>query len=189
MTPIDFLSQRVSSARLAEPAPTEAELDQLFRAAARAADHAMLKPYRFLVISGNEDLVALGALFREASLEQDATLTIEQLQRIENLPLRAPMIVIAISCHRPHSKVPEIEQQITTGAAVQNMINAAYTLGLGAYWRTGALAYNSTLKERLLLSDSESIIGFIYLGKPAAPLRALKPADTVVPFAYWPRGE
>ena len=41
------------------------------------------------------------------------------------------MIIVAIASPRENAKVPEIEQIISTGAAVQNMINAAYAQGCG----------------------------------------------------------
>ncbi len=186
MNAIDALTTRVSCARLQGPAPSQEELDILFKVAARAADHAMLKPYRFLTISGQESLAALGALYRSASLQADAALSLEQLERIENLPFRAPMIVVAIACCESHPKVPEIEQQLTAAAAVQNMINAAYALDIGAYWRTGALAYNPIVKQGLGLKSNESIVGYLYLGQPCSDARQLRDKDLEVKVQTWP---
>lgn len=186
MNAIDLLTTRVSCPRLQNPAPSAEKLDILFKAAARAADHAMLKPYRFLTISDQENLRALGALYRKASIEADNTLGLEQLERIENLPFRAPMIIVAIACCELHPKVPEIEQQLTAGAAVQNMINAAYASGVGAYWRTGALAYNPVVKQGLGLKSNESIIGYLYLGQPCTEARKLRDKDLEVKVQSWP---
>lgn len=186
MNAIEVLTTRVSCARLQGPAPSQEELDTLFKAAARAADHAMLKPYRFLTISGQESLAALGALYRNGSLQADVALSLEQLERIENLPFRAPMIVVAIACCEPHPKVPDIEQQLTAAAAVQNMINAAYASGIGAYWRTGALAYNPLVKQGLGLESNESIVGYLYLGQPCSETRQLRDKDLEVKVQAWP---
>jgi nitroreductase len=189
MKAIDALTTRVSSARLQEPAPSQEQLDLLFQAAARAADHGMLKPYRFLVVSGNDDLRALGTLYREASLIKDASLSEQQLERMQNLPLRAPMVVVAIACCQTHPKVPEIEQQLTAAAAVQNMINAAYAIDIGAYWRTGSIAYHPTVRLGLGLKGNESIIGYVYLGRSCADKRTLKPRDLEVDVRSWPLRE
>jgi len=186
MNAIDALTTRVSSARLQSPAPSLEALDTLFKAAARAADHAMLKPYRFLTISGRESLETLGILYRKGSVQADATLSLEQQKRLENLPFRAPMIVVAIACCEAHSKVPEIEQQLTAAAAVQNMINAAYASSIGAYWRTGALAYNPFVKQGLGLKSNESIIGYLYLGQPCSEARQLRDKDYEVRVGSWP---
>jgi len=186
MKAIDALTTRVSSALLQEPAPSPEQLDLLFQAAARAADHGMLKPYRFLVVSGNNDLSALGALYREAASIKDTSLSEEQLERMQNLPFRAPMVVVAIASCQAHPKIPEIEQQLTAAAAVQNMINAAYALDIGAYWRTGSIAYHPTVRLGLGLEDNESIIGYVYLGQACADKRTLKPRDLEVTVSCWP---
>ena len=50
---MQFLQQRNSSPRLVDPAPTAAELEEIFRAALRAPDHAWLRPWRFITIAGD----------------------------------------------------------------------------------------------------------------------------------------
>jgi nitroreductase len=186
MKDITILTRRVSAPRLTSPAPSSDQLALLFAAAARAADHGLLKPYRFLVVTGEPALTQLGQLYRHASLMEDPSQTDEQLARTENLPHRAPMVVVAIAVCQAHQKVPKIEQELSAAAAVQNLITAAYALEIGACWRTGALAYSAAVKQGLGLSDNESIIGFIYLGTPSAPLRSLREQDQSVTVAHWP---
>ena len=62
MDAIKALHNRVSSIRLTEPGPTKKVLDNIKKAALRAADHGRLRPWRFLVIEG-EDRKKLGDLF------------------------------------------------------------------------------------------------------------------------------
>ena len=59
---------------------------------------------------------------------------------------------------------PGIEQDLSTGAAIQNMLLAAFAQGVGAMWRTGAMAYDQSVMTGLGLSSQEKIIGFLYLG-------------------------
>ncbi len=186
MNVIEALSSRVSNARLTSPAPTNDQLQQLFLAASRAADHGLLSPYRFLVVTGESSLQALGKLYRDASSQSNDNLSASQLDRIEQLPFRAPMVVVAIACCQNHPKVPIFEQKMTAAAAVQNMINAAYALNIGAYWRTGDIAYNAFVERGLGLDEHESIVGFIYLGAPAAQARTLRSQDTQVNYSAWP---
>jgi len=96
------------------------------------------------------------------------------------------MVIVAVACCHAHPKVPEIEQQLTTAAAVQNMINAAYAMDIGAYWRTGTLAYNEFVREGLGLKCNESIIAYLYLGQPCADKRPLKEKDLDVEVQSWP---
>ena len=66
---LEFLQQRNSSPKLTEPAPGEAQMEQIFRAALRAPDHAWLRPWRFLTISGDRR-EAFGALLEECLVQR-----------------------------------------------------------------------------------------------------------------------
>jgi len=182
---IDGLCSRTSCAQLSAPAPTKAQLDMLFKAAFRAADHRQLKPWRFLVIEGS-GLDDLGELFLSAKIRFAGQLSKEDCERTLSLPRRAPMVIVAIASIKEDPKVPQIEQMLATGAAVQNMLNAAFAMGLGAIWRTGDFADNSDVANGLGLASNEKIIAFLYLGTPKIPLRTPPVADIKNHVAIWP---
>ncbi|MFT7300622.1 MAG: nitroreductase [Porticoccus sp.] len=163
MDALNALHDRVSSPRLTEPAPKGDILENIKKAAFRAADHGRMRPWRFLVLDGL-GLIRLGDLLVKSAEANGEVLTDKGRERIVRLPNRAPMIIVAIASPRENAKVPEIEQIISTGAAAQNMINAAYAQGVGTIWRTGDAAYDSIVMKGLGLSDSERIVGFLYLG-------------------------
>ena len=150
---IDLLHRRVSCGQLEAPAPAEWQLDAMFKAAFRAADHAQLRPWRFLVIEG-EGLDKLGAIFVQA--EEAAGKMLDEKARKKALakPRRAPMIVVAIETTKPHDKVPEIEQILSAGAAVQNMLNAAFALGVGAMAGAGDFKRTKEGTRQLLLTGA-----------------------------------
>ena len=52
MDTIETLLTRKSSPRLDEPSPSPEELDLIFQSALRAPDHAALKPWKFIKVSG-----------------------------------------------------------------------------------------------------------------------------------------
>ncbi|SFQ14224.1 Nitroreductase [Geopseudomonas sagittaria] len=187
MEALEALLNRVSVARLDEPAPTPAQRELLFRAALRAPDHGQLRPWRFLTVEGAAR-EQLGELFVRAQLARDPAAPAAALDKARAMPLRAPLLVVAIACLKVHPKVPESEQLLAAGCAVHGLLLAAHVQGIGAVWRTGELAYDATVHAGLNLADSERIIGFIYLGTPAGELRKpqpLQPADFV---AAWPSG-
>lgn len=185
MDALTVLQQRVSVSRLDAPAPTKAQRDALLLAAVRAADHGNLKPWRFLFIEG-EGLKRLGELFVRVALANKPESSAAELERFKNMPKRAPMIAVAIAVCQEHPKVPIIEQVISAGAATQNLITAAYALGLGAMWRTGEMAYDQQVMAELGLSQHEKIVGFIYLGTPIAPLGVAKLSRPEDFFSIWP---
>jgi len=185
MDALEALQKRVSSPRLVAPAPAGEKLQAIFRAALRAADHGNLRPWRFLVVDGDARN-ALGELYEQAALSDTPDLDDTQRQRFRAMPMRAPMVVVAIANCQDHPKVPESEQLIATGAAVQNMITAAFAQGVGAYWRTGALAYHPRVAEGLGLETNEHIVGFVYLGTPEGTAKPVPELQVEEFFSPWP---
>lgn len=182
---IDVLIQRVSRGQLEAPAPTQEQLELIKQSALRAADHRQLRPWRFLVIEG-EGLQALGQLFLQAKQQDNPDLSPEDQQRSQSLPLRAPMIIVAIASLVHDPKVPEVEQLLSAGAAVQNMLNAAFAQGVGAMWRTGDLASHPHVCQGLGLADNETIVGFLYLGSPKGATREPPQLNSADFFKSWP---
>lgn len=185
MDALNALKRRVSSPRLSEPAPQGDILENIKKAAFRAADHGRMRPWRFLVIEG-QGLVELGQLLVKSSEDRGEVLTDKGQERMSSRPQRAPMIVVVIASPRKNPKVPEIEQIISAGAAAQNMITAAYAQGVGAIWRTGDPAYDSAIMRGLGLEDSERIVGFLYLGTVQGKVPAAPEPDHLEYFQAWP---
>ncbi|HLS97908.1 MAG: nitroreductase family protein [Porticoccaceae bacterium] len=182
---IDVLINRVSCGLLTGPAPSGEALTLIQRAALRAADHRQLRPWRFLQVEG-EGLVRLGELFLAAKLGDNPELSPEDAARTRGLPLRAPLVIVAIARCVHDPKVPEVEQLLSAGATVQNMLNAAHALGVGAMWRTGDLASHPRVRDGLGLAANETIIGFLYLGTPQGTLREAPRLDPETFFKTWP---
>lgn len=184
MNALEALHTRTSCSRLTEPAPSSAQLDNIYRAAVRAADHALLTPWRFLCVRG-PSLDKLGDLFVTAATEADPTLSDAKIESIRLKTHRAPLIIVVVTKHQDHPKVPAIEMDLSAAAATQNMLLAAHAQDLGAMWRTGSMAYNKTVHKGLGLSDSESITGFLYLGTRSIPPRKLNQAKLADYFLDW----
>lgn len=184
MNAIELLLERVSTPMLDEPAPSDQQLDVMFRAALRAPDHGRIRPWQFLKVSG-EAREDLGELMAQAALEDQPDLSEDALARFRGMPLRAPMLVLAICPVKKHPKVPEIEQKMSLAAAVQSLLLAAHAQGVGAIWRTGDLCYHPVLAKGLGLADNEQLMGFVYLGKPAGAKKKLPVLDTHDFVADW----
>lgn len=162
MNAIEALTQRNSIASLTGPDITIEQLNTLIQAGLRAADHGWLKPSRFITVAGDQRQ-QLGQVFLE-NTESWQEMPEDQQHRLLNSPLRAPLIIISVSCIKDHPKIPRIEQLLSTAAATQNIINAAWALGLGAIWRTGNVAHNPQVAAALGLEENEQIVGFVYIG-------------------------
>tara|TARA_B100002049_G_scaffold89547_1_gene65961 strand:- start:506 stop:1060 length:555 start_codon:yes stop_codon:yes gene_type:complete len=184
MESLESLHSRISIPRLTEPAPAEEALKNIYKSALRAADHGMLKPWRFLVIKGSS-LERLGHLFVKAALSDDPDMAPKKQDNIRRKPLRAPLIIITISSAEEHPKIPVFEQNLSAAAATQNMLVAAHAQGIGAMWRTGSMAYHPLVKSGLGLAVHEKIIGFLYLGTIAGPIRNLTEPQSELYFKEW----
>ncbi len=187
MDALTALQTRASCPQLESPAPDEEQRQHLQLAALRAADHGSMRPWRYLCIQGQAALGQLGQLFvRAAKIQTAAELTESQCQFFLNMPLRAPLIYVAICSVIDNPRVPREEQLMATACSVQNLITAAFALGFGAYWRTGDMAFNQTVKIGLGLAAHEEIIGFIYLGTPSTKLKTVPNLSIADFFTNWP---
>ena len=184
MDALEALLNRTSVPKLTDPAPSDKCLANICQAALRAADHGVLRPWRFLMISG-DSRHKLGDLFVKAAAAGDSTMDSMALERVRQKPLRAPLIIVSISKHQENPKIPELEQDLSAGAATQNMLLAAFAQDIGAFWRTGSMAYDPLVKKGLGLADNEKIIGFLYLGKQDCATRRLADPDISEYFQNW----
>lgn len=171
MNAIEALLTRNSIAQLDDPAPTIEQISTMVQVALRAADHGWLHPTRFISIQG-ERRQKLGQIFLQSAQNWQA-LPEEKQQKLLNAPLRAPLIMVVVHKRHQHHKIPAQEQLLSSAASAQNLINAAWALGLGAIWRTGDPAFNPQVEAALGLGAHEQIIGFIYVGQPKASAKKL----------------
>ena len=161
MQALDLLLNRSSQPRLEAPAPSEAALDNIMHAALRAPDHAGLTPWQFIVCRDN-GLQKLGELFKQAAMASQ--MTERDIERAPQLPMRAPMVIVAVAKYQEHDKVPRVEQVASASCAVHAMQMAAVAQGFAGIWRTGSYAQNPHLKQLLGLKEQDEIVGFLYLG-------------------------
>ncbi|HXA35873.1 MAG TPA: nitroreductase [Steroidobacteraceae bacterium] len=160
----DAIETRSSAGRLTDPGPTPAEIERLLQAAARAPDHGRLKPWRFIVLHG-PDREAFTKAAAAAKRARIPTMTEEQMVLEREKIERSPTIVLAACVvDRAKNKVPEIEQIIAVGAAVENLLLAAHALGYGAMWKTGAAAYDPAVKAVVGLQPDDHIVAILHLG-------------------------
>ena len=146
------------------PGPSESEISDAIACALRAPDHARLKPWRFHVLQG-DSLRKLGEIFEEAA-SAGGEIPDDKRQKCRNMPLRAPLMIVAVCEPIMNPKVPEVDQLLAVGAAVQNMQLAFNSLGYGSIWRTGEMAKSRVVKNAFDVSLEGEIVGFLYVGTP-----------------------
>lgn len=161
---LHFLLTRrsVKAKEMQHPGPNKAELSLILAAATRVPDHGKLAPWRIKILHKEGQLV-LGDIsanrFKELNIE--AT---EKHMDYERARMQwAPTLLVVI--YTPvQGKIPEWEQQLSTGAVCMNILHAAHALGYGANWLTEWVAYDEEIRRALGCGVNDKIAGFIYLG-------------------------
>lgn len=185
MPALQLLHSRVSLGRLTEPGPTPEQLLHIQQAALRVPDHARLRPWRFLIVTG-AGRERLGELLAASLLADQPQAVAEALAKERLKPLRAPMLIVAVARIRAHAKVPAMEQLLSAGCSIHAMLLAAHAQGLGAIWRTGPAARDTRVHRGLGLGRDETIAGFLYLGTPAVPVPVPESVPVADYFRTWP---
>ena len=165
MDVLEAIRTRRSVGRLAGTISRET-IRGLIAAAVWAPNHRLTEPWRFTVVEGTarEALAARWGEIAASDAPPDERTTIAQREGPKLL--RAPILLI-VSSRTDKDPVVAFEDYAATAAAVQNLLLAAHAKGLGAVWRSGAMAYHPDFKIAVGLEPSDAILGIVYLGEPA----------------------
>lgn len=175
-------SRRSASAMsLGAPGPSDAQLADLLRLAARAPDHGKLFPWRFVVLKG--DAKARFAAGLEAIASKSAE---PEKARAALGKLTAPPVAVAI-LSTPHvGKIPVWEQELSAGAVCMLLLLAAQAMGFGANWITDWYSFDAEALALLGAKTGERVAGFVYLGEAVeAPLERVRPDMSAI-VSNWP---
>lgn len=150
--------------------PVEDELiEKILEAGTWAPNHFNTEPWKFYVLKdeGRRPLGRTLADIAKEDMEDPTTPECQaKLERIEQKPFRAPVIITVAVTPSDQDKVIPIEEVGAVNSAVQNMLLAAHGLGLGAIWRTGKPTYHPKMKNLFGLREQDEVLGFIYIGYP-----------------------
>lgn len=182
---LDFIKSRRSIGNLVAPAPTHAQVEQAIEVALSAPDHKDLNPYRFIVLE-KQALNNLGRALKNAAIAQGET-DEKTLNKAENMPLRAPMIIACVTNFKSHDKVPHWEQIAASSCAVQNLLLALSAQGFATVWRTGPLANAPAIKQLFNVTADNQVIAFVYVGTAVSTIPPRSKID-VTPFIVYDNG-
>ncbi|WP_339741248.1 nitroreductase [uncultured Maricaulis sp.] len=151
---------------LTEPGPDASQVEHLLGIASRVPDHGKLAPWRFILFEG-EARTSFGMILGKVWAVKNPDATPDQTRCEQQRFERAPLVIAVISTVTEHHKIPLWEQELSAGAACQNLLIAASAMGFGAQWLTEWYAYDCDVKDALGLRSGERIAGYIYIGTSA----------------------
>ncbi|WP_370979209.1 nitroreductase [Agaribacterium sp. ZY112] len=166
------------------PGPSDEQIQDILKAAHRVPDHGKIGPWRFWVFQG-QARADFGNILRQRFAEREPKAS-EKLLEFEALRfLRAPVVIAVSSKPNPEHKVPVWEQELSAGAACQNILLAAKALGFYSQWITEWYAFDQQINAELGLEEHERIAGFIYIGSAKdTPSERARP-DLNERVSYW----
>ena len=181
----DLLTRRrsVKARDMVEPGPARSEIEKILAAGMRVPDHGKLAPWRFLVLQG-DDRTRLGDLIAEGLVSEGET-SEKVAEKMKGYATQGPVLVVAV--HSPHleSAIPLWEQQLSIGAACQNMLVAATALGFASQWLTGWASYSPTITGGLELKAHEKIAGFLFFGSHGEKIPSERPRPAFADHIQW----
>ena len=156
--------QTVSPKRLEAPAPSQTQLSEILSSASAAPDHGLLMPWRIVCI-GEDQRAALAKAFVLALLERDPGATAEQLESAREKAFRAPFLALVVFSPGPESAgIRAIEQAVSMGCAVQNILLTAHAMGFGSGLSSGRAMTSQPIRTLFGLASSEEATCFIAIG-------------------------
>lgn len=149
-------------------------ITMMLEAANWAPSHGQTEPWRFTVFSGEGRRVlydAFGEAYRLLNPGESYTQAGEDAQR-----QRAWLAPVWISLGMapgllPDGRrvMPEWEEIVAFGSAVQNMHLVASNLGLASKWTSNAVATHDHVARVVGLEPPARLFGFLYVGKLVGP--------------------
>ncbi|PIW09133.1 MAG: nitroreductase [Comamonadaceae bacterium CG17_big_fil_post_rev_8_21_14_2_50_60_13] len=156
--------QSILPKRLVEPGPSIEQVKLMFRAAAAAPDHGEIMPWRFVVVPSDKR-ERLAEVFGQALRERDPEATIKQVEQAREKAYRAPFVALAIAMLGPSEPdIDPLERMISVGAAIQNFLLMAHSLGLGAGLTSGQAMHSAVLARCFGLKEGERAVCCINVG-------------------------
>lgn len=161
--------QTVSPKRLEAPAPSATQIGDILSCAAAAPDHGLLMPWRIICIGDNQRPSLAGA-FVTALLERDPGATGEQLEAAHEKAFRAPFLALVVSRLGPESTgIRAMEQIISMGCAIQNILLSAHAMGFGSGLSSGRAMTSKPIRSLFDLAPNEEAACFIVIGTVSRP--------------------
>lgn len=181
----DLLTKRrsVKTRDMAGPGPDKVMVEKILAAGMRVPDHGKLAPWRFIVLTG-DDRAKLGE-FIATGLVSEGETSEKIAEKMKGYATQGPVLIVAVHAPRPDSPIPLWEQQLSVGAACQNMLIAATALGFASQWLTGWASYSPTVTAGLGLAESEKIAGFLFFGNHGEKTPSERPRPNIVDHIQW----
>ncbi|CAA9413687.1 MAG: Nitroreductase family protein [uncultured Rubrobacteraceae bacterium] len=173
-----------------DPVP-DGVIEEVLESAVHAPNHKITEPWLFHVFTGKGRGEFARARAETARLQAEEEgegeeMAAGRISRERKKAFRAPVVITVVS-RAGRDEVETRENYAACSAAVQNMLLTAHSLGLGAIWRTGPVAYHEHMRAFFGLEEGDGIVAYLYLGYPDMGERPRR-REAVAEKTVWHRG-
>jgi nitroreductase len=143
------------------------QIEALIESANWAPTHGQTEPWRFKVYTDlalEELQLKLADAYRRVSTE--SAFLQSKYERIKDRYRYASAAILVYMKRQSSGKIPEVEEILAVGCAVQNMSLLATTYGMSLFWSSGAPIYEAQFAEELGIEKPDRILGVLYPGYP-----------------------
>lgn len=154
---LNAMARRRSVSKVGPHTPTDEDIAELLAAVTPVADHKALRPWRLILMRG-DDRMALAHALDEA---QGIT---RKNGEYNTKPFRAELLIAVIASPTWHPAVPDWEQHATAAGAGHLLELALWQSGWGVMWRTGIYANTEPVRAAHGLAANEHLMGWLYVG-------------------------
>ena len=162
---LEAMASRRSVSKVGPQTPNDEQIASLLAAVTPVADHKALRPWRLLLLRGDDRLRLGEALDAAAGVKREDG-------EFNTKPFRAELLIAVVASPQAHPDVPEWEQHATAAGAGHLLELALWQAGWGAMWRTGLYANAPEVRAVHGLTESELLMGWIYVGDVDPAFRA-----------------
>lgn len=153
---------------------------QILENANRAPTHKLTQPWRFTVFT-DKGLERFSKMQTEIYTQfAGENFKEKKLKNLAEYPLMSSHVIVIGMKRSTTISIPETEEIIATGCAIENIYLSLSAYGLGGYLSTGGITYLKESKPFFGLAEEDKLIGIFFIGYPqeiVAPLSKRSPAD------------
>ncbi len=136
----------------------------LLEAANWAPTHRHTEPWRFTLFAGSGRARLAQTLADTYKAVAGDAFTERKLEKALTRPMHTPVVAAVVMQPAEPPAIPEYEEILAVGCAVQNLHLAAQALGIGCAWSTPGYVNHPNIRALLGLRGSAKCFGFLYLG-------------------------
>lgn len=143
------------------------QIESLIEAGNWAPTHGQTEPWRFLVFTDaalQTLQLKLAEAYRRSS--SDSSFLQSKYERIRDRHRHASAAILVYMKRQASGKIPEVEEILAVGCAVQNMSLLATSYGMSLFWSSGSAIYEEQLALELGIKRPDLILGVLYPGYP-----------------------